>query len=89
MHESERCKPLRWIPFAWMPVYHEALAPDRPTQGYEGHPARRETVDVVWGGTTRLQTRVYLGAVVVDHPQLDKFTGGTCDKLCFTAFSMK
>jgi hypothetical protein len=41
MHESERCKPLRWIPFAWMPVYHEALAPDRPTQGYEGHPARR------------------------------------------------
>ena len=109
MHESERCKPLRWIPFAWMPVYHEALTPDRPTQGYEGHPARRarlehealayalagwdertaETVDVVWGGTTRLQTRVYLGAVVVDHPQLDKFTGGTCDKLCFTAFSMK
>ncbi len=84
MHESERCKPLRWIPFAWMPVYYEALAPDRPTQGYDGHPARRlgarlehealayalagwdertaKTVDVVWGGTTRLQTRVYLGA---------------------------
>jgi hypothetical protein len=100
MHKSERCKPLRWIPCAWMPVYNEALAPDRPTQGYEGHPARcarlehealayalagwdertAETVDVVWGGTTRLQTRVYLGAVVVDHPQRDKFTGSTCDK---------
>ncbi len=98
MHESERCKPLRWIPFAWMPVYNEVLAPDRSTQGYDGHPARcarleheamaqilgewdertAGTFDVVWEGTTRRQTRVCLGAVVVDHMQLDKFTGSTC-----------
>jgi hypothetical protein len=64
---------------------HEALA--YALAGWDERTA--ETVDVVWGGTTRLQTRVYLGAVVVDHPQLDKLTGGTCDKLCFTAFSMK
>jgi hypothetical protein len=93
MHEFEGCKPLRWIPFAWMPVCNEALTPDRPTQGYDGHPARHarlehealayvlggwdertaETFNVVWEGTTRLQTRVYLEAVVVDHVQLDKF----------------
>ncbi len=101
MHESERCKQLRWILIAWMPVYIEALAPDRPTQGYDGHPALRErlghealayvlggwdehtakTFDVVWEGTTRLQTRVYLGAIVVDHVQLDKFTGSTCNEI--------
>ncbi len=30
---------------------------------------------VLWGGDEKRDTAVYLGAVVVDHPQLDKFTG--------------
>ena len=32
---------------------------------------------VAWGGKTVLvrDTKIYLGAVIVDHPQLDKFTG--------------
>jgi hypothetical protein len=106
MHESERCKQLRWILIAWMPVYIEALALDRPTQGYDGHPALRarlghealayvlggwdertaKTFDVVWEGIPRLQRRVYLGAVVVDHVQLDKFTGSTRDELVLQCF---
>ena len=31
---------------------------------------------VVWGGKIERPTKLYLGAVVVDHPQLDKFTAG-------------
>ena len=96
MHESERTKPARWIPFAWMPYYNEALAPGRGSTGYHGHRARRcrlehqclahvfqdwdartaEQIKVVWAGETERPTKIYLGAVVVDHPQLDKFTGG-------------
>jgi hypothetical protein len=30
---------------------------------------------VVWGGGTERDTKIYLAAVIVDHPQLDKFTG--------------
>jgi hypothetical protein len=41
MHESERAKPARWTPFAWMPVYKEELAPNRPTKGFDSHTARR------------------------------------------------
>ena len=41
MHESERSKPSRWVPFAWMPVYKEELAPNRPKTGYHSHKARR------------------------------------------------
>ena len=94
MHESERSKPSRWVPFAWMPVYKEELAPNRPKTGYHSHKARRvrlehqalayvlsdwdertaESKKVFWGGSTERPTKIYLGAVVVDHPQLDKFT---------------
>ena len=95
-HESERSKPSSWIPFAWMPVYKDALAPRRPSQGMQGHAARRvrlehqalahvfenwdertaEPVDLRWGGSILRKTKIYLAAVVVDHPQLDKYTGG-------------
>ena len=95
MHESERSKPSRWVPFAWMPQYVEALAPHRQTQGYEGHPARRirlehqalahvfqdwdertsKQLKVRWGGSIERDTKIYMAAVVVDQPQLDKFTG--------------
>jgi hypothetical protein len=54
---------------------HEAMA--YALGGWDERTA--ETFDVVWVGTTRLQTRVHLGAVVVDHVQLDKFTGSTGD----------
>jgi hypothetical protein len=37
-----------------------------------------ERIQVVWAGKIQRPTKVYLGAVVVDHPQLDKFTGGSC-----------
>jgi len=30
---------------------------------------------VLWGGDEKRDTAVYLGAVIVDHPQLDEFTG--------------
>ncbi len=99
MHETERTKPHRWTPFAWMPVYKDELAPDRPTKGYDSHTARRarlehqarayvfhdwderaaDAMNVVWGlwgGKIERPTKLYLGAVVVDHPQLDKFTAG-------------
>ena len=37
-----------------------------------------ERIQVVWAGKIERPTKLYLGAVVVDHPQLDKFTGGSC-----------
>ena len=96
LHETERTKPHRWTPFAWMPVYKDELAPKRPTRGYDSHTARRarlehqalayifedwdertaSAIKVVWGGKIERPTKLYLGAVVVDHPQLDKFTAG-------------
>ena len=36
-HEDERMKPENWIPLAWLPIIN---ADKRPTQGYEGSPAR-------------------------------------------------
>ena len=97
MHESERSKPSRWVPFAWMPVYKEELAPNRPKTGYDSHKARRvrlehqalayvlhdwdertaDKMKVFWEGKIERDTKVYIGAVVVDHPQLDKFTAGS------------
>ena len=41
MHESERCQARRWPPCAWMPLFDEKKAPDRPGKGYESCPARR------------------------------------------------
>ena len=84
------------MPFAWMPVYKEELAPNRPTKGYDSHTARRARLEhqalayvfadwdertadarkVMWGGKIERPTKLYLGAVVVDHPQLDKLTAG-------------
>jgi hypothetical protein len=103
MHESERSKPSRWVPFAWMPVYKEELAPNRPKKGYDSHKSRRARLEhqalayvlhdwdertaerkkVFWGGSTERQTKVYLGAVVVDHPQLDKYTAGSRTSISF------
>jgi len=34
------------------------------------------TVPLSWGGKILRLSKVYLAAVVVDHPQLDKFVGG-------------
>ncbi len=41
MHESERSKPSRWVPFAWMPVFKDELALNRPKPGYHSHKAQR------------------------------------------------
>ena len=96
LHESERSKPSAWIPFAWMPTYIDALAPDRPSQGFNGHAARRvrldhqalahvfkdwdertqDAVSLHWGGAVLRKSKIYMAAVVVDHPQLDKFAAG-------------
>ena len=39
----------------------------------------RDTVQLYWGGKIVRDSKVYLAAVVVDHPQLDKFAGsGKC-----------
>ena len=96
MHESERNKAVRWTVFAWMPLFYEKKAPNRPSQGYEGCPARRirlehqcltyvlrrfeertanKKLSVFWGGDEQRDTAVYIGGAIVDHPQLDKFTG--------------
>ena len=34
-----------------------------------------EAVSLYWGGKILRKSKVYLSAVVVDHPQLDKFAG--------------
>ena len=34
-------------------------------------------VQLYWGGTILRLSKVYLAAVVVDHPQLDKFAGSS------------
>ena len=93
IHESERSKPSSWIPFAWMPVYKDTLAPERSVKGLTGHAARRvqlehealahvfddwtertaDAVDLCWAGSLRRKSKLYLAAVVVDQPQLDKF----------------
>ena len=78
-----------------MPVYDNALAPDRPGKGFACHTARRlrlehealahvfkdwdirvrDAVQLHWGGIILRLSKIYLAAVVVDHPQLDKFAG--------------
>ena len=71
-----------------MPVYDQKLAPDRTTRGFESqeHEAlahvfkdwdvrTRDAVQLYWGGLTLRLSKVYLAAVVVDHPQLDKYAG--------------
>ncbi len=44
---------------------------------YDWNERTAERKKVSWGGSTERQTKVYLGAVVVDHPQLDKYTEGS------------
>ena len=63
LHESERNKAVRWTAFAWMPLYDENKAPNRPKQGYN------------LGSDEQRDTAVYIDAAIVDHPQLDKLTG--------------
>ena len=36
--------------------------------------AAKQKHSVLWGGDERRDTAVYIGAAIVDHPQLDKFT---------------
>ena len=36
----------------------------------------RDSVQLHWGGEVLRKSKVYLAAVVVDHPQLDIFAGG-------------
>ena len=94
-HEGVRNQATSWIPFAWMPVYDEKLAPLRPSKGYESHtPCRlrlehealsvvfqdwdlrtKDAVALYWGVKILRNSKVYLAATVVDHPQLDKFAG--------------
>ena len=42
IHEDERMKPENWIPLAWLPIINadKSRRSRRPTQGYEGSPAR-------------------------------------------------
>ena len=35
----------------------------------------KEPVQLYWGGKTLRNSKLYLAAVIVDHPQLDKFAG--------------
>jgi hypothetical protein len=35
-----------------------------------------DTMKVLWGGKVERPTKLYLGAVVVDHPHLKKLTAG-------------
>ena len=35
----------------------------------------RDAVQLYWGGLTLRLSKVYLAAVVADHPQLDKYAG--------------
>lgn len=53
---------------------HQALA--LVFERWDERSAQR--IEVMWEGKIKRQTRIYLGAVVVDHPQLDKFAGGSC-----------
>ncbi len=39
IHEDERMKPENWTPLGWLPII-DATKSLRPTQGYEGSPAR-------------------------------------------------
>jgi hypothetical protein len=37
----------------------------------------RDAVQLYWGGKILRNSKIYLSAVVVDHPQLDKFAGSS------------
>ena len=39
IHEDERMKSENWIPLGWLPIIDSGKS-QRPTQGYEGSPAR-------------------------------------------------
>ena len=52
-------------------VEHEGLA--HVFKDWDIH--TRNAVQLHWGGLTLRLSKVYFAAVVVDHPQLDKFTG--------------
>ena len=40
----------------------------------------QDAVKLCWGGSTLQKSRFFLAAVVVDHPQLDRFAGaGECN----------
>ena len=50
---------------------HEALA-----HAFKDWEIRtRDAVQLYWGGSVLRLSKLYLAAVVVDHPQLDKYAG--------------
>ena len=44
-------------------------------QQFEERAAAKQKHSVLWGGDEKRDTVVYIGGVIVDHQQLDKFTG--------------
>ena len=52
---------------------HEALA--HVFKDWDIRTRDSDAVQLYWGGLTLRLTKVYLAAVVVDHPQLDKYAG--------------
>ena len=43
----------------------------------------RESVQLYWGGKTLHTSKLYLAAVIVDHPQLDNFAGSGKNTLLY------
>jgi hypothetical protein len=42
---------------------------------FEERAAAEQKHSVLWGGDEKRDTVVYIGGAIVDHQQLDKFTG--------------
>ena len=49
---------------------HQALA--HALQDWDARTA--ELREVMWGGSINRKSKIYLAAMIVDHPQLDKHT---------------
>jgi len=72
-HEGVRTQPTSWIPFAWMPIYDNKLAPGRPSKGFGSHTARRlrlehEALAHVfkdWDVRTREAVQLYWGGKIL------------------------
>ena len=72
-HEGVRTQATSWIPFAWMPVYDDKLAPKRDASGFNGHTARRvrlehEALSYVfknWGTRSRDEVQLYWGGKIL------------------------
>ena len=83
-HEGVGTQATSWIPFAWMPVYDEKLAPSRDSSGYNSHTARRvrlehEALSYVfkdWDArTSRTGTLARTIAVALEREGFTQFKG--------------